>query len=56
MLYVPAAAPSAVVAPSVRPDPEVAGPLVVPAGRAFMAAITVAGSVPVMEEREKRGE
>jgi len=39
-----------------RPEPDVAGPVVVPAGRAFMAAITVAGNVPVMDEREKRGE
>ena len=52
----PAATPSAGVAGSVRPELDVAGPVVVPAGRAFMAVITVAGSVPVMEEREKRGE
>jgi hypothetical protein len=55
LLYGTPEVPSAGVAGS-RFEPDVAGPVVVPAGRAFMAAITVAGSVPVMEEREKRGE
>jgi len=55
LLYAAPEGPSAGVAGS-RPKPDVAGPEVVPAGRAFMAAITVAGSVPVIEEREKRGE